>query len=53
VLKRLLPLYAVYLLLPAVWPTTLPLEEWQVAINFEELAFNDRIVFIFRFFENH
>ncbi len=51
VLKRLLPFYAVYLLLLAAWPTTLPLEDWQYSINFNELAFNDRIVFIFRFIE--
>lgn len=51
-LKLLLPLYAVYLLLLAVWPTTLPIERWQFNINFEQLAFNEKIVFIFRFAEN-
>lgn len=50
-LKKLLPLYAVYLMLLAAWPTTLPLEHWQFNINFEELAFSERIVFIFRFIE--
>jgi glycopeptide antibiotics resistance protein/uncharacterized membrane protein len=50
-LKRLLPVYAVYLLLLAAWPTTLPAGEWQFNISFEELAFNERIVFIFRFIE--
>jgi hypothetical protein len=50
-LKMLLPAYAVYLLLLAVWPTTLSLEQWRFNINFEELVFNERIVFIFRFIE--
>lgn len=50
-LKLLLPVYAVYLLLLAAWPTTLPLEQWRFSINFEELVFNERIVFIFRFIE--
>jgi hypothetical protein len=51
VLKMLLPAYAVYLLLLAVWPTTLSLEQWRFSINFEALVFNERIVFIFRFIE--
>jgi glycopeptide antibiotics resistance protein len=50
-LKRLLPVYAVYLLLLAAWPTTLPVEHWQFNIRFEQLAFNEKIVFIFRFAE--
>jgi hypothetical protein len=50
-LKRLLPLYTIYLLLLAVWPTTIPLNEWQYNISFQELAFDDRIVFTFRFIE--
>jgi glycopeptide antibiotics resistance protein len=50
-LKLLLPVYAVYLLLLAAWPTTLPLEQWRFGINFEELVFNEKIVFIFRFIE--
>ena len=50
-LKRLLPVYAVYLLLLAAWPTTLPIEQWQFNINFEQLAFNEKMVFIFRFAE--
>jgi glycopeptide antibiotics resistance protein len=50
-LKMLLPLYAVYLLFLAGWPTTLPIEQWQFNINFEQLTFNEKIVFIFRFAE--
>jgi len=50
-LKILLPLYAIYLILAAVWPTTLPFQDWQFKINFQELAFNQRIVFTFRFIE--
>jgi len=50
-LKSLLPIYAVYLLLLAAWPTTLPIGEWQFNINFQELVFNERMVFIFRFIE--
>jgi hypothetical protein len=50
-LKMLLPLYAIYLLLLALWPTTLPIEEWQININFEQLTFNEKIIFIFRFAE--
>lgn len=51
-LKRLLPLYAIYLLLLTAWPTTLPPQQWQFTINFEEFAFNERIAFIFRFVEH-
>ena len=50
-LKRLLPLYIIYLLLLAVWPTTIPLNDWQFNINFGELAFDEQIVFTFRFIE--
>jgi hypothetical protein len=39
------------LILQAVWPTTLPFQEWQFKINFQELVFNERIVFTFRFIE--
>jgi hypothetical protein len=41
----------VYLILLAVWPTTLPFQEWQFKINFQELVINDRIVFTFCFIE--
>ena len=50
-LKILLPLYAIYLILVAVWPTTLPFQEWQFKSNFQELALSERIVFTFRFIE--
>ncbi len=50
-LKRLLPLYVIYLLLVAAWPTTIPLNEWQVFIDFQEFTSRERIVFIFRFIE--
>jgi len=50
-LKRVLPLYIIYLLVIALWPTTLPYVEWQFNIRFEELSFNERIVFTFRFIE--
>ncbi len=50
-LKRLLPLYVIYLLLLAAWPTTVPLNEWQVFIDFQEFTSRERIVFIFRFIE--
>jgi glycopeptide antibiotics resistance protein len=50
-LKRLFPLYLIYLLLVAAWPTTVPLNEWQVFIDFKALTFGERIVFTFRFIE--
>jgi glycopeptide antibiotics resistance protein len=50
-LKRLLPLYLIYLLLVAAWPTTVPLNEWQVVIDFQELTSRERIVITFRFIE--
>ena len=50
-LRILLPLYAIYLILLAVWPTTLPFLDWQFNINFQELVFNERMVFTFRFIE--
>jgi glycopeptide antibiotics resistance protein len=50
-LKRLFPLYLIYLLLVAAWPTTVPLNEWQVFIDFQEFTYGERIVFIFRFIE--
>jgi VanZ family protein len=50
-LKRLLPLYAIYLLLMAVWPTTVPPNEWHVFIDFQAFTSRERIVFIFRFIE--
>jgi glycopeptide antibiotics resistance protein len=50
-LKVLLPLYAVYLMLLALWPTTVPFQDWEFKMRFQELTFNERIVFIFRFIE--
>jgi hypothetical protein len=50
-LKRLFPLYLIYLLLVAAWPTTVPLNEWQVFIDFKALTSGERIVFTFRFIE--
>jgi len=50
-LKRLFPLYLIYLLLVASWPTTVPFNEWQVFINFQEFNSGERIVFTSRFIE--
>jgi glycopeptide antibiotics resistance protein len=50
-LKRILPLFGLYLLLLIIWPTTLPIGDWQLNIDYKELAFNDRIAFTFRFIE--
>jgi hypothetical protein len=50
-LKRLFPLYLIYLLLVAAWPTTVPINEWQVFIDFKALTSGERIVFTFRFIE--
>ena len=50
-LKRLLPLYIFYLLLLALWPTTVAFGEWQRVVHFQELMFDERVVFIFRFVE--
>ena len=50
-LKRLLPLYLIYLLLVAAWPTTVPLNGWQVFIDFQALTSRERIVITFRFIE--
>ena len=50
-LRRLLPLYIFYLLLLALWPTTVAFGEWQEVVHFQELMFNERVVFIFRFVE--
>jgi len=50
-LKRLLPLYCVYLLLLPVWPTTLPLAEWSTGFDYKRLTDVQRIVFASRFIE--
>ena len=46
-----MPLYLIYLLLVAAWPTTVPFNEWQVFIDFQEFTSGERIVFTFRFIE--
>lgn len=50
-LKRILPLFLVYLLLLVIWPTTSPIGAWLFNIDFQELVFNKKIVFTFRFIE--
>ncbi len=50
-LKKLLPVYVIYLILLAAWPTTVPLNEWGHTVNFGELSFYERNTFIFRFVE--
>ena len=50
-LKRILPLFVLYLLLLVIWPTTLPISAWLFNTDFQELVFNKRVVFTFRFIE--
>ena len=50
-LKRVLPLYGIYLLLLSVWPTTLPLAEWASGIDYKRFTEVQRIVFTARFIE--
>jgi len=50
-LKKLLPIYIIYLLLLAVWPTAITAGEWRHNIIFEELVFEERIVLTFRIVE--
>jgi hypothetical protein len=50
-LKKLLPVYVIYLILLAAWPTTVSLNEWGHTVNFGELSFYERNTFIFRFVE--
>ena len=50
-LKKVFPLYGLYLLLLSVWPTTLPLAEWSNGLDFKRLTEVQRIVFISRFIE--
>ncbi len=50
-LKKLLPIYAVYLILVYVWPTTIPLNAWGLSVDFKHLRFYERDIFIFRFVE--
>lgn len=50
-LKKLFPLFIIYLLLLTLWPTTLALQNWQSHYHLFEFAFNKRVVFTFRFIE--
>ncbi|MCK5417568.1 MAG: VanZ family protein [Desulfobacterales bacterium] len=50
-LKRILPLFVLYLLLLVIWPTTLPISAWLFNTDFQEFVFNKRVVFTFRFIE--
>ena len=50
-MKRLLPLYGVYLLLLSLWPTTLPLAEWSNGLDYKRLTEVQRMVFAARFIE--
>jgi glycopeptide antibiotics resistance protein len=50
-LKRFLPLYAIYLLLLAVFPITLPEIEWQLKQGFQIVALDEHILLTFRFVE--
>ncbi|MFZ0451106.1 MAG: VanZ family protein, partial [Desulfatiglandaceae bacterium] len=50
-LKIILPFYAVYLILLALWPTIVPFEGWQLKTYFQDLASSFRNVSIFRFIE--
>jgi hypothetical protein len=50
-LRNLLPVYAAYLILVYVWPTTIPLNEWGFSVNFKHLDYYQRNMFIFRFVE--
>jgi hypothetical protein len=46
-----LPIYAIYLLLLAVYPTTLPSGDWQISTDFQRFAFDEHILLTFRFIE--
>jgi hypothetical protein len=50
-LKRLLPIYLLYLLLLSIWPTTVPLGEWSILGDFQSLGHAGRVLFISRFIE--
>lgn len=50
-IKKLLPIYIIYLLLLAIWPTTISPGEWQNNITFQKLVFEERLVFTFRLVE--
>jgi|GEM_PF-2118030 len=50
-LKKVFPIYCLYLLLVSVWTTTLPLGKWIYGLNFGLFTEAQRIVFISRFIE--
>jgi hypothetical protein len=50
-LKKVFPLFGLYLLLLSVWPTTLPLAEWPNGLDYGRLTEVQRIVFTSRFIE--
>jgi glycopeptide antibiotics resistance protein len=50
-LKKVFPLYGLYLLLLSVWPTTLPLAGWSNSLDYGRLTEVQRIVFASRFIE--
>ena len=50
-IKKLLPIYLIYLLLLATWPTTLSSSGYQLSIIFEELSSHKQIVLMSRFIE--
>lgn len=51
-IKKLLPIYIIYLIALSVWPTSITAGEWRHNIIFESLAFQERIVITFRFVES-
>lgn len=50
-LKRFLPLYAIYLLLLAIYAMAPPTAEWQMNQGFQRLVFDEHILLTFRFVE--
>jgi hypothetical protein len=50
-LKRVFPLYGLFLLLLSVWPTTLQLAGWPNGLDYGQLTEVQRIVFASRFIE--
>ena len=50
-LKKVFPIYGLFLLLLSVWPTTLPLAGWSNGLDYGRLTEAQRIVFASRFIE--
>jgi VanZ family protein len=50
-LKKVFPIYGLFLLLLSVWPTTLPLAGWPNGLDYGRLTEAQRIVFASRFIE--